>query len=136
MKSFISKNKHDAIFLSMVIVIGTSGNIVNFFCNLVGQIMAHYNLDGNLAALREYENRVSLEDAKQEAIEEIASSFINDVVSAIQCVMQNEIGIKAPDMDVEDILRNTHGDAFLEELAEYVLEKQSEEYQSEQECDL
>jgi len=98
--------------------------------------MAHYNLDGNLAALREYENRVSLEDAKQEAIEEIASSFINDVVSAIQCVMQNEIGIKAPDMDVEDILRNTHGDAFLEELAEYVLEKQSEEYQSEQECDL
>ncbi len=106
-----------------------------FNLNSMGDTM-NYNLDGNLAALRQHENEVALEDAKQEAIEEVASSFVNDIVSAVQCVMQNEIGIKAPDMDIEDILRNTHGDAFLEELAEYVLEKQAEEYQAEQECDL
>ena len=89
-----------------------------------------YNLDGNLAALREYENRVALEDARDEAITEISQSFINDVVSAIQCVMQNEIGIRVPDQSIEDIVTNTKGDAFLEELAEYVLEKQAEEHQA------
>jgi len=89
-----------------------------------------YNLDGNLAALREYENRVALEDARDEAITEISQSFINDVVSAIQCVMQNEIGIRVPDQSIEDIVTNTKGEAFLEELAEYVLEKQAEEHQA------
>jgi len=89
-----------------------------------------YNLDGNLAALRQHENEVALKGAKQEAITEISQSFINDVVSAIQCVMQNEIGIRVPDQSIEDIVTNTKGDAFLEELAEYVLEKQDEEYQA------
>jgi len=95
-----------------------------------------YNLDGNLAALRQYENQVALEDAKEEAIQDISCSFIGDIVSAIQCVMQNEIGIRVPDQSIEDIVTGTKGDAFLNELAEYVLEKQAEEFQAEQDSEL
>lgn len=36
MKSFINKSKYDAIFLSMVIVIGTADSAFNFLYNLVG----------------------------------------------------------------------------------------------------
>ena len=99
-----------------------------------------YNLDGNLAALRQHENSMALEDAKDEAIQDISYTFINDIVSAIQCVMQNEIGVRVKDQAVEDIVTNDNGMAFLNELAEFVLEKQAEEYQAEyqaeRECEL
>ena len=95
-----------------------------------------YNLDGNLAALRQYENEQADADARDEALQEFAESFINDIVSAIQCVMQNEIGIRVPDQSIEDIVTGTKGDAFLNELAEYVLEKQAEEFQAEQDSEL
>ena len=95
-----------------------------------------YNLDGNLAALRQFENQQAEADAKDEAVEDIKCSFIGDIVSAIQCVMQNEIGIKIPDQSVEDVLMNEHGENFLNELAEFVLEKQAEEYQAELETEL
>ena len=94
------------------------------------------DLDGNLAALRKHENEIALEDAKDEAVEGIKCSFVGDIVSAIQCVMQNEIGIKVSDLSIEDILLNTHGESFLNELAEFVLEKQAAEYQAERECEL
>ena len=95
-----------------------------------------YNLDGNLAALRQYENEQADADSRGEALQEFAESFINDIVSAIQCVMQNEIGIRVPDQSIEDIVTGTKGDAFLNELAEYVLEKQAEEFQAEQDSEL
>jgi hypothetical protein len=93
-------------------------------------------LDGNLAALRQYENAIALDDAKDEAVEDIKCSFIGDIVSAIQCVMQNEIGITVSDQSVEDILLNEYGEKFLNELAGHVLEKQAGEYQAERECEL
>jgi hypothetical protein len=89
-----------------------------------------YNLDGNMAALRQHENEMADADAREEAITEISYTFINDIVSAIQCVMQNEIGLRLSDQAVEDILMNTNGTAFLEELAEFVLEKKGEEHES------
>ena len=83
--------------------------------------------DGNLYALRQYENQQAKDDAMEEAMQEISGSFVCDIVSAIQCVMKNEIGITIPDQSVEDILLNTSGDAFLNELALFAIDKKGEQ---------
>jgi hypothetical protein len=86
------------------------------------------NLDGNLAALRQYENEQANADARDEAVQEISASFVDDIVSAIACVCKYEIGVTITDQEAEDILLNTHGEAFLNELAEFILEKKGEQY--------
>jgi len=75
----------------------------------------------------EYFNRMDDEEARNEAIQDIAATFTNDIVSAISCVCLYENGVVIPDDKIEGILLNTHGSNFLNELAEFVLEKKGEQ---------
>ena len=85
------------------------------------------NIDGNLYALRQYENELAEQDARDEYIEDVKSGFVDDIISAVSCVLKNELGITVEDIVIQDILLNDNGDGFLGELAELVIKIQLDE---------